>query len=406
MTTELYIEWKVRATLPIGAPDYRGKSRLFGVQTGKSFIHSIGGNLKSSLQPSVLVPTSIFYDLICSDATRLGFRGKKLPFELHLAEAANDVRVNLVLHLYGSRLLMLTVRLEPFNLNIDSPDLASLRDLKNHASLLGLTKAVLRLMVGGGHPTSVEASEPKLFPCSATLSGSSQVPDDIAVSILARHKAVNRSVVEAVLKKNQIHQVDSNSLLIDRQGILFRVDTNSDIRESLRRFRRACNAFELVVAIESLIRDRELNSLTDEQRSSVEELILRPDSMLAFSTTARYTWKLLLAEFSVPEVFATESARRALGKPSRLERYSWLFGIVAAVVAILGFAWAIWIYFVPNDSGVAKDQGRQATQGSGNTVIQGPNNTIVTPPQTANPSQLVTKGARQEGNNADGKVAP
>jgi hypothetical protein len=68
----------------------------------------------------------------------------------------------------------------------------------------------------------------------------------------------------------------------------------------------------------------------------------------------------------------------------RLEKSSWVAGVISAVVAILALGWAVWTYVRPPESSTPPAIPSARVEGSNNILIQGNNNTVASaPPRTS-----------------------
>lgn len=81
---------------------------------------------------------------------------------------------------------------------------------------------------------------------------------------------------------------------------------------------------------------------------------------------------------------------------ARLEKSSWIAGIVSAVLAVVGFAWGVWVYLRPPESPQPQATTIASISGDRNVVVQGSNNTInnsisSATPATVDPESLVDK---------------
>lgn len=68
----------------------------------------------------------------------------------------------------------------------------------------------------------------------------------------------------------------------------------------------------------------------------------------------------------------------------RLEKSSWVAGIVSAALAILALGWTVWTYVRPPESSTPPPSPTARIEGSNNILIQGNNNTVASqPPRTS-----------------------
>ena len=245
--------------LPAVGPDYRMPSKLFNIHSGGSLVHEIGGGIDRALEPITLIPTRVFYDSIRTKAEALGFAGKKFPLTITSDSNSISSRVNIKFRQFGSRTIVLTVKLDPIEISVTSFTVTTIPNIGNLPNLLQFIKLVLSLIISGDHKTLANAGDPKLYPCVAVIleKHASPISDKDAVRFLTRHSDVNDNLVASVIGKNLNHQVGHNSLLLDRQGIFLRATFEGDISGSLRRFRSALGILELIVGIESIVRLRD-----------------------------------------------------------------------------------------------------------------------------------------------------
>src|SRR5437763_568949 len=114
--------------------------------SARSILHDAGGGLDPSLRPCLLSPTSVFYDSIRSKARELGFQGKKFPFSFRIDGESNEQRLNFTLHLYGTRVLIATIRLDPIGITGSADEVLRYRDLANQTNIAQLSKLIVRLI--------------------------------------------------------------------------------------------------------------------------------------------------------------------------------------------------------------------------------------------------------------------
>jgi hypothetical protein len=303
MSSEIRLIWKAVVVLPTNGPNYSTHSKFFNNRTGNAFLRRIGGNLRTPFQPTILEPTNIFKMALLPQISTLGFKGKQFPIEIQNKFLSVYNRVNFIIHLYGTRVIILTIRLDPFHLEGTNLDFAALQDIRKYEQIFTLTKVILGLISTGDCRKYSASNDPKIYPCSAVRSskGDKIITDSLAVEVITRHTGVNNDIVDAMLIKNRVHQVDQSSLLIDRQGIFARIPSNEKHDKAVDRFERACNMIEMATAIFYLFYSENIAALSADEYNAVVSLVEEPARLLTGSTTTQNIWQLLLKEFKIAE---------------------------------------------------------------------------------------------------------
>jgi nucleoside phosphorylase len=303
MQEKTEVTWKVSKRLPINGVDHTRNSKLFNVRTGKTFLSSAGGNLPASFMPFVLEPTKYFYDLLTPHLADLGFKGKKLPFSYSAHGKQNLVNINI--RLYAHRFVVLTLNYVELNEDDRQPNFRSIQDLRAHTQIFKLVKLILGLMESGNLPAFLSANDPKWYPLTfIEFSEDNLVSDFTAVETLTRHPNPNSAVVNKVLEKNIPLQVDSTSLLVDRQGILGRLCTTSMTPDeeagAKKRFVSACSLFEVAIAVRLFLETRAAeHELIHSELDGVSQLVENFIGLFTSSTSGKNCWTLLVEEFSL-----------------------------------------------------------------------------------------------------------
>lgn len=303
MQAKTEVTWKVSKRLPIGGVDHTRDSKLFNVRTGKTFLQSAGGNLPPAFMPLVLEPTRYFYDILRPHLCRLGFKGKKLPFMYD--ESGEPHRININIRLYARRYLVLTLRHEHVGAVGVEANFGRFQDLRSHKAVFDLVKLIIGLLESKTVRAVQPSNDPKWYPLTfIEFDEESRVSDAVAVETLTRHSNPNALVVDAVIKKNMPLQVDSSSLLVDRQGIVARLClTTSDLDErsgALKRFVSACSLFEVAVAVRLFLETPAAEGeLVHSELDGITQLVENHIALFTNSTSGKNCWELLIQEFSL-----------------------------------------------------------------------------------------------------------
>ncbi len=299
--------WKIVIPLPYDGPKYLSANELFHLRTSKTLLKKIGGMSRPEFIPNTLEPTHIFYNAISSIKKAGNFTGKKFPFYFNVGNPFSLESVKVNIRLFGLDVVMLTITTTSSEIDIDMFDLESAQRLESHKELYDLVKAICGLVYSGNRLITQFHLTPKYFPCVfiSNTQSSETISDSKAVELLIRHRGTLSSIVEDVLHKNNGHKLDSNSILIDRQGIVARASGCEKMLESgIIQFNRSQCIFELAVAISRLITTEKFNNLSLSQQQSIAKLINNPDVIINQSTTALKTWKLLQKEFVLKEMLS------------------------------------------------------------------------------------------------------
>jgi len=125
-----------------------------------------------------------------------------------------------------------------------------------------------------------------------------EVSDTRLVEMLTRHTDPAKNLVGQVIGKNADLQIDSSSLLLDRQGVLSVVPSRLAEEQSVaRRFDTASAMIEVIAAVVRLSELGLLSALGEEERHAIEVLVATPEVRFRHSTTSLMIWRLLAKEF-------------------------------------------------------------------------------------------------------------
>lgn len=304
MKLKLNLAWKIVVGAPENGVNYCDAIKHFNVKTGKNFINKIGGISSLNFYPNTFDPTNVFYNAIESHKSESGFVGKRIPFEGIVAGVRASVKIKI--HQFSSELVIISLSVDEIDFNGSICDLQKLVNIESHKELLTLVRVICSIICSGGKESSPVQRKLKAYPYIALESSNSDnlVENEVAVELLTRHKSPKPEIVESVLSKNNDHQLDSNSILIDRQGILARyfleVSENKSIK---RKFESTHYLFELAISLANILENDQYTSLSEEKRVSITKLVTNPEIVFTKSVTAYKTWKLLLKEFRLNDLY-------------------------------------------------------------------------------------------------------
>lgn len=347
MNSRVRLTWKVVVSSLDSGVDYSDGGDFFTVRTGNTFLSKIGGASSLGFLPRVLEPNVVFYNALRSVLRDNGFKGKKFPLTFNCpATGVVSGRLNLNVRYYPGNIVILSVSLSEFDYAGDVRGLKDFQLLESHPSVNNLVKATSCLIVAGSKVADFSHCQPKIFPIVEVEgeNGLVFVDDDVAAEILTRHLNPRQDIISKAIGKNKDHQLDVNSFLIDRQGMLVRYAFGfGDIRSSEKKFESAHRLFELGICISVLMERKLFGSLAPSEKGAVADLVYSPDIVFLKSVTAYKTWSLVLGEFKLKEVgdkvinLSEPSIPTPRKKESLFLKYplfNWLMGIVASIVVL------------------------------------------------------------------------
>jgi len=299
MTFLVHLLWKV--LVPLGEGAAPTNSKLFNLGGGKSFIRRLGGDFRLEHPPVLLSPTDLFHLALRPTRLELGLDGSRFPYQFESAEPNEQFSVNFAIHRHDDSLCV-TVRLAPFFV-AKGADWALLQDLRQHSILWPLARKVLALALTGDSSAGL-SREPQVLPALHIQAREQDWPDwkSQLVSVVTRHADVGENVVNAVLEKNQTHQVDRTLLLVDKQGVAAYVPSqtlDAAAAANLGRFDHSAEMLQLAGALRIQLRQR--LTIT----SDASAAILDPSAAVPASVSGRRIWSLLVQEFSLVELLGT-----------------------------------------------------------------------------------------------------
>lgn len=301
MNFENYLSWKIVLSVSEDSLQAYTSNKLFNIKTGNSFIKGIGGFISRDYSPLILDPTNVFHNALNNLKIKHGFEGRRFPYS-----NKDEQELNINIRLFLPQVIVITVLLKkPLISNIEQ--ISKLQELPSHRGIYGITKGVCSLLISGDPQKVNKINTPKIYPCTQTIifDECNWIEDSKAVEIITRHPEPNENIVSNVISKNAKHQLDSSSILVDRQGIFCRVPQRVlGNGSSDKKFRGTCNALEYAIAISTLLSNNFYKNLSEQQRAYIEELIKQPEAIILKSTTSLETWKLLVSEFGLETLFS------------------------------------------------------------------------------------------------------
>ncbi|TVU78051.1 hypothetical protein FQP81_01060 [Pseudoalteromonas distincta] len=304
MKLKLNLAWKIVVGAPDKGVDYCTAIKHFNVKTAKNFINKIGGISSLDFYPNTLEPTNVFYNAIESYKSEYGFVGKRIPFEGTIADVRASLKIKI--HQFSSDLVIISISADGINFSGSIDDLHKLISIETHKELSTLVRVICSIICSGGKESSPVLRKLKAYPYIALESNCSDnlVENEAAVELLTRHKSPKPEIVQSVISKNDDHQLDRNSILIDRQGILARYTLEANERQPIKRkFESSHYLFELAISLAHILENDQFSSLSEDQRTSITKLVTNPKIVFTKSVTAYKTWTLLLDEFRLSELY-------------------------------------------------------------------------------------------------------
>lgn len=394
MKLKLNLAWKVVVGTPVDGVDYCSDNNHFNIRTGKTFLKKVGGISTLDFFPYTFEPTNVFYHAIepCKQAN--DFVGKKLPFECDIVTAgAVKKLLKIKIHRFSPKLVILSVSVDAVEFNGSVHELLEFMRLENHANIFNLVKTICGIIRSGGRSNAPVQNKPKTYPYFEleSIDDNDFLSDEVAVELLTRHKNPNSGVIENVIAKNKDHQLDNNSILIDRQSIVARYSKQlGDFQSIQRKYESSHYLFELAIALSNILDDGAFLTLNTDQQNSITKLIKKPNIVFIKSVTGYKTWLLLMEEFKLNDLITELTHKRLMQEnqtmveqiKNRIASHSILAPVIfmgIIVISIGTFTDAvdkIWGFFetrvitqdipVPNQQ--AGNNGVQI-QGSGNSVV-------------------------------------
>jgi hypothetical protein len=295
MSYGLCQSWKIILPLGNDSPNYLVSNKLFNVKTGKSFMRKMGGGMENyPLKPEVLTPTSAFNDAILKFSSSLGIKGCKLPYSF------KNNRINITIHYYFEQYMVITATLMDA-IEIGNHDVQSCNKLVKYPEVYKLLCGICGLILSGDHKRFSPLTSIPSISCSSVTELSDEVEpisNALAVSTLTGHAGAVKNIVNSVISKNESHQVNDATTLVDKQGVFQRVPYSlMKSKEAKVKFNSCCALFELLAIVNLTLSDKRLldNKIFVE---SVKNLLSHP-ALITKSYTAQMTISTLAGEFNI-----------------------------------------------------------------------------------------------------------
>lgn len=336
MINKVYLTWKVLLTLDEQSPNYSLTNKLFKQLTGNNFIRDIGGITDYSLAPTVLEPTVAFHNALNSKKNHLGFSGNKFPYK----DSENrDINVNIHLH-YGKYVIVTVVIKQPFFSS--EYDIAELQDIKQHKQLFSLIKNISGIITTNDFRNYIERSSFKVYPCTFVCHPSDEnIPDNLAVEIITRHKNVTQNIVDSVIQKNTTHQINTANILADKQGIFYRVpECFSKNTEINKKFTSVCNLMQLCATTEKALENKKFKP-SKLISKFLSKMILAPELYVRHSVTARKTLELMCDEFQLKKLLETKNDNFISHAKNLIKSKEFIIAVISIFIALSTYIYNI-----------------------------------------------------------------
>lgn len=346
MNCENFLSWKIILELPESLHTEVESSNLFNLKTGNSFLKGVGGFSDDTFSPEVLDPTNVFHNALNKVKLSLGFKGRRFPYT-----GSDDQQLNVNIRRFGGRVVIVTIQLKKPFVSDDS-EIYELQKISNHPDIYTMAKSICGLILSGDFYAFNAIHSPKVYPCtqSVILGENDWISDRRAVEILTRHIEPNENIVSKVISKNASHQLDASNILIDRQGIFYRVPERLVNSHSVnKKLLGTCNIFEYAVALSKILEKNYFDNLDYVTKDFLKKLILEPELVILHSVTSLETWRLLVIEFKLDSLLSTVSF-----EPNREPWWTFLtkisteskrFWIICLIISVLCWAFQQSIYF-------------------------------------------------------------
>ncbi|KNC68617.1 hypothetical protein [Pseudoalteromonas ardens] len=350
MNCENLLSWKIVLELPESLQPEVELSNLFNSKTGNSFLKGIGGFSDRTFSPEVLDPTNVFHNALNKVKLSLGFKGRRFPYT-----RSDDQQLNVNIRRFGARVVTVTIQLKK-PLVSDETEIYELQKISNHPDVYTMAKSICGLILSGDFNDFNTVHSPKVYPCtqSLILGEDNWISDSRAVEILTRHIEPNKNIVSNVISKNANHQLDASNILVDRQGIFYRVPERLVNSYSVnKKYLGTCNIFEYAVALSKMLEKKHFENLDFVTKDFLRKLILEPELVILHSVTSLETWKLLVLEFKLDSLLSKVS----LEPEPKTRRKNWWefftnisteskrFWVISLIFAAVFWAFQQSIYF-------------------------------------------------------------
>lgn len=307
MKLKLNLAWKIVVSPPETGIDYNLSSKHFNKTPSKTFIKKMGGTSSLDFYPNTFNPTNVFYNAIEPFKLKNGFFGKKFPYKGRIVGASDEKNsIGIKIHQFSSELVILSISVSQIDFAGEVEDLKDMMLIETHTELYELARVISSIISSGGVSSDPIERTLKSYPYIELSCNDSEshIEDIVAVELLTRHKNPKLEIIRSVISKNSDHQLDENSILIDRQGILaIYISDIEDNEQIQRKFEGSHYLFELAVAIYYILEKDGFDDLKPYQRDSISKIIKKPGIVFTKSVTSLKTWQLLIIEFKLKELY-------------------------------------------------------------------------------------------------------
>lgn len=271
--------------------------------------------------PDILTPKLKYHQLMVAELSRLGYEPSEphLPYSLKCPKFGM-LTVNLKIRYFRPRVVSLTVTVAGLS-ELDSYDPMRVREIKGLDQIPPIKQLIGFTLQTFESPRPELALNKRSFPSRCCV----LLIDDTALTVLdppreaedrskkvailigteASYRHMEVELVARVFGKN----VDQNlkdprqTLLLDKQGVLLVVPSDSDQREVERRFQKSTDLFELSLVMQVFLNMRLGSSPSDPDAEGllryIAPWIKEPDVIFAKSVSNRMAWSLLVKEFGL-----------------------------------------------------------------------------------------------------------
>lgn len=329
MTATLRVDWKVAGLLP----QRLGDSLYFNKHPDPGYVRRVfGKNCHQELSICSLSTTKQFHQRFSAELRKEhGCDGTftRLPYLLNV-EGVGPVPVGLRLRLFGERILVATISLE---FKMDAYDLRkaiSVQKITDQPVLMALARFSFNVhFVSPPSKTSIRFQEwVPLMKVSAK-----EIDGPTMVRLVTRHETIEGRAAHEVLKKNETINFDSAIMLLDKQGLLFAVNSK-DTEGQRNRYSRMSNLYEFVTHI--LVLGRAENSPELDEKSfatqKLQELApIMSQEVLRESVSASRGWELMKREFQLKSIAKPEAVSVSSASSVNWSRV----GVAVAVIGLV-----------------------------------------------------------------------
>jgi nucleoside phosphorylase len=304
MCFRIKLKWKIVSRLVSPeAAERLHNGLLFNRRGGKSFVHSIGGRIRTDYEPVTLEPTDVFHHTLSKRKEALGLQGNKFPYPIVGFPFGGSNRLNVSIRLFG-QFACVTIELDSFEVNANT-DLLSLQKLESYPKIAQFARIIVGIVVSADRHAPQLPSLPKYFPAVQVVSqDSGAVLTELnLVELVTHHPLPRDTVISAVMEKNHTHQVDQSTLLVDKLGIVSYVPWIAKVAISgnSQRFENTCSMLELA----AILKAHFVASINLPE--GIIRVISSSSEAIPESVSAQNTWNLIVSEFGLKSALENSS---------------------------------------------------------------------------------------------------